>query len=417
MILLNNWRLAFFIGRRLSFTKSEASSFSGPVVRLVTLAVAICCVVMIIAVVTGTGLQQEIKNKIYSFRGHIQIKKYIDEFDLRESESITLTDDLLTALGSHQAIKHIQSSAYRTAIVKSSEYFDGVILKGIDKDFDSKGLNFYLKKGHIFSIVENGSSDSLVISSHLARVLDVTIGDRVAVYFIRGSSKHPLLRYLYISGIYETGVEDVDKQFAYVDIRLIREINQWNKNEVGSLEIFLKKGYDPQSVSSEIEGLLPYDLQAQPAEDAFRQLFQWMSLFDINILIIIIVMIVISAINISSALMILIVERTRMIGLLKALGAENGFIFKIFLFKAFVILSKGLFAGNLIALGYAFIQMKYKVVKLDQTAYFVDSVPVNFQWDWILYVNAGTLLICLLVLLLPVRFISSIPATRVLKFE
>lgn len=414
---MNNWRLSLFLGRRLSFSKSESNSFSGPVVRLVTMAVAVCCVVMLIAIVTGTGLQQEIKNKIYSFRGHIQVKKYIDESDLRESESIKLTDEMLLAISSHEAVKYIQSSAYRTAVVKSSEFFDGVVLKGIDRDFNSENLGFYLQEGRIFSMTEKDISDSLVISSHLARVLAVSLGDRVAVYFIRESPKPPLLRYLYISGIYETGVEDVDKQFAYADMRLIREVNRWNENEVGSLEIFLKKGYDPQMVAFELEGLLPYDLQAQPAEDAFRQLFQWMSLFDINILIIIIVMVVISAINLSSALMILIVERTRMIGMLKALGAENGLIFKIFLFKAFVILSRGLLMGNLVALGYALIQKKFKLIKLDQTAYFVDSVPVYFQWNWILYVNAGTLLICLLMMLLPVRYISHIPATKVLKFE
>ena len=372
---------------------------------------------MLIAVVTGTGLQYEIKNKIYAFRGHIQIKKYVDESDLLESESIHSDKALLASISAHPAVVHVQGSGYRTAVLKSTEYFDGCILKGIDETYNYSAFAPYLKEGIMFRKVKGVQNDSIVLSSHHARVLGSNVGDRLAVYFIRESPKPPLLRYLYISGIYESGVEDVDKQFAWVDLDLIRDINRWEPMEVGALEVFLKPGSDPDKSAAELSAMMPYDLQAVSAESAFRQLFQWMDLFDINILIIIIVMVVVSAINLSSALMILIVERTRMIGLFKALGANNQLISRIFLLKAFVILSRGLIAGNLFALGYAWLQRTYKLVKLDQSAYFVDSVPVYFDLSWIIAVNAGTLIVCLLVLLLPSRYISTIPPARVLKFE
>lgn len=415
--MLRNWIVPLFIGRRISFSPGTGRSFSGPVVAVVTAAVAVSCVVMIIAIVTGTGLQHEIKKKIYAFRGHIQVKKYVDEVDLMESESISPDEAMLKALHSHPDVRHIQSSAYRTAIIKSTEYFDGCVLKGVDENFNAKTLHSYITAGTFFHKNKGIQSDSMVLSAHHARVLDVQAGDRLAVYFIRQSPKPPLLRYLYVSGIYETGVEDVDKQFAWVDIDLIRDINRWEPTEAGALEIFLKPGADPERVAAELSSLLPYDLQAVPAQMAFRQLFQWIDLFDINILIIIIVMVVVSAINLSSALMILIVERTRMIGLLKAIGADNQLISKIFLYKAFVILSRGLLIGNLVALGYAWLQREFKLIKLDQSAYFVDSVPVYFDVGWILSVNAGTLVVCLLILLLPSRYIAAIPAAKVLKFE
>lgn len=372
---------------------------------------------MIIAIVTGTGLQHEIKSKIYSFRGHVQVKKYVDEADLVESESIVLTDALLSAIKAHPSVRHIQSSAYRTAILKSTNFFDGCVLKGVDEHFDAARLASYITAGTFFRKSKGTESDSIVLSAHHARVLDVTVGDRLAVYFIREAPKPPLLRYLYISGIYESGVEDVDKQFAWVDIDLIRSINRWESDEVGALEVFLHEGEDPEKAADELSAFLPFDLQAVPAQMAFRQLFQWMDLFDINILIIIIVMVVVSAINLSSALMILIVERTRMIGLLKALGADNALITKIFLYKAFIILTRGLLIGNAMALGYAWMQREWRIIRLDQAAYFVDSVPVYFDLGWILSVNLGTLMVCLLILLIPARYIAAVPAARVLKFE
>ncbi|MCX8147775.1 ABC transporter permease [Thermaurantimonas aggregans] len=415
--MIKNWILPLWIGRRLRHANSSGRSFSGPVIAVVTAAISVSSVVMIIAIVTGTGLQHEIKNKIYSFRGHVQIKKYVDDDDLLESESILLTNDLLSAIKAHPSVRHVQSSAYRTAILKSTNYFEGCVLKGIDEHFDASRLASYIKEGTFFQKLKGTESDSIVLSAYHARVLDVKAGDRLAVYFIREAPKTPLLRYLIVSGIYESGVEDVDKQFAWVDIDLIRSINRWEADEVGALEVFIKEGSKPEEVAAELSAVLPFDLQSVSAKMAFRQLFQWMDLFDINILIIIIVMVVVSAINLSSALMILIVERTRMIGLLKALGAENTLITKIFLYKAFVILTRGLFIGNAIALGYAWMQRTWKIIKLDQTAYFVDSVPVYFDLGWILSVNTGTLVMCLLILLVPSRYISAIPAARVLKFE
>lgn len=413
----SQWTVPAFIAKRLSFSPSGGKSFSGPVVALVTVAVAVSCVVMLIAIITGTGLQHEIKNKIYAFRGHIQVKKYVDESDLQESESITPDQKFIETILSHPAVRHVQGSAYRTAIVKSGDFFDGCILKGIDENFDPSSFAAYLKVGRMFQKERGVQSDSIVISTYHARILGVKEGERLSVYFIRESPKPPLLRYLYVSGVYESGVEDVDKQFAWADIDLIREVNRWKPDETGALEIFLNPGHDPEKIAAELSMILPYDLHAVPAQNAFRQLFQWMDLFDINILIIIIVMVVVSAINLSSALMILIVERTRMIGLLKALGATNQLISNIFLIKAAIILSRGLIAGNLLALGYAWLQRHYRLIKLDQSAYFVDSVPVYFEWSWIAAVNVGTLVVCLLILLLPSRYISSIPAARVLKFE
>jgi lipoprotein-releasing system permease protein len=407
---------AWFITHRLVKTSGKQYTFSKPIIRLSVVAIAFSIVVIIISLATGIGLQKEIKNRLTDFSGHVQLRSYESSMGTEHSP-ITPNLEWVDRLKSMPEIENLQAVANRAGILKSSAFFEGAVFKGIDQNYHTSFIQNALISGKIPAFDTENTSDSILISKYLYNLLAIEEGERIAMYFFRSAPQPPLLRYFYISGIFETGLEQIDQQLILGDIRHLIRINGWDSSAVGGFEIFLKPGVDMIKMTAHIRDQVPYDVEALSARDQYEQIFQWVDLFDVNILIIFIVMLVVSAINISSALMIMLLERTPMIGLLKAMGANNKQIRHIFLNKSLFLIGKGLFWGNLTGLLLCWLQYKFTLITLDQSVYYVSYVPIYLNAWWIIAVNIATVAFCLLCLLLPSMYISRIRPAKTISFN
>ena len=407
---------AWFITHRLVKTAGQQHSFSKPIIRLSVVAIAFSIIVIIISLATGMGLQKEIKNKLTDFSGHVQLRSYESSMGMEHSP-ITPNLEWVESLKAMPEIKNLQAVANRAGILKSSAFFEGAVFKGIDQDYHIPFIQNSLIAGKIPSFGTKHASDSILISKYLYDLLAIEEGERIAMYFFRPAPQPPLLRYFHISGVFETGLEQIDHQLVLGDIRHLIRINGWDSSAVGGFEIFLKDGVDMIEMTAHIRDRVPYDVEALSARDQYEQIYQWVDLFDVNILIIFIVMLVVSAINISSALMIMLLERTPMIGLLKAMGANNKQIRHIFLNKSLLLIGKGLLWGNLVGLTLCWLQYKFTLITLDQSVYYVSHVPVYLNPWWIVGVNIATVIFCLVCLLLPSMYISRIRPAKTIAFN
>lgn len=407
---------SWFISRRLISDTNSKKSFSRPVIRLSVAAIAFSVAVMIISLATGLGLQKEIKNRLTSFSGHVLLRSYESSIGLEHSP-IMPNAEWLNDITSTPGVASMQAVGNRAGIIKSNSFFEGAVFKGIGAQYAAPFIERALEVGCVPDFNGNTPNDSIVMSRYLYDLLAIEDGERIAMYFFRPAPQPPLLRYFYVSGIFSTGLEQIDEQLVIGDLRHLIRINGWDSNAVGGYEVFLESGYDMEEMTSNIRLQVPYDVEAMSARSQYEQIFQWVDLFDVNILIIFIVMLIVSAINISSALMIMLLERTRMIGTLKALGATNAQIRHIFLNKSMYLVTRGLLWGNLIGLGFCVLQHQYELIKLDQSVYYVNSVPIHLEWIWILGINGATAVFCLVCLLLPSMYISRIKPAKTIAFR
>lgn len=408
--------IAWFISRRLIAATNATKSFSKPVIRLSVAAIAFSVAVMIISMATGLGLQIEIKNRLTSFSGHVLLRSYESSIGLEHSP-ILPESEWIADVANIPGVTAMQAVGNRAGIIKSASFFEGAVFKGLDAEYNAPFIENALESGKVPDLTLKEPNDSIIISRHLYDLLAINEGERIAMYFFRPAPQPPLLRYFYISGIYTTGLEQIDEQLVLGDLRHLIRVNGWDSNAVGGFEIFLDKGYDMDEMAALIRDRVPYDVEAISARSQYEQVFQWVDLFDVNILIIFIVMLIVSAINISSALMIMLLERTRMIGTLKAMGANNALIRKIFLNKSAYLVSLGLLWGNLFGLGFAIIQYYFEPIKLDQSVYYVSAVPIHLHWSWVVGINVATIAFCLLCLLLPSLYISRIKPAKTIAFR
>lgn len=364
---------------------------------------------------TGTGLRKEIRNKVIGFGGHIQILNYQPNPTLEQSPVI-LSDSARTKILERKEVKHLQAVGKKAGILKKDDLFEGCLLKGISQNYDWNLFKDYLKEGKLINL--NGPrNDSILISLPLAKKLNIELGDKVSMYFVREAPKAPLLRYFYIAGLYQTDFEDIDNSVLIGDLRHIQRLNKWDSTQVSAYEVFLSDEDKVEEVYQDLRYQLPYQLDALTTRQLNEQLFQWLDLFDVNIIMILSIMIIVAIINISIALLILILERTQMIGILKALGSHNASIRKIFLANASYLIFRGLLYGNLIGLGICFIQQQFGLVKLDPATYYVSEVSINLDFWSILLLNAGTMLICLACLILPSYLITRISPLKAIRFD
>lgn len=407
---------SWFISRRLISDTNKKNSFSRPIIRLSVAAISFSVAVMVISLATGLGLQLEIKERLTSFSGHVMLRSYESSIGMEHSP-ITPDAEWVSSIITLPGVVSMQATGNRAGIIKSSSFFEGAMFKGIDADYAAPFIESALEEGKIPDFSGQQPNDSIVMSRYLYNLLAIEEGERIAMYFFRAAPQPPLLRYFYVSGVFSTGLEQIDEQLILGDLKHLIRINGWDSNAVGGYEVFLAPGVNMDEMTSNIRLQVPYDVEAISARQQYEQIFQWVDLFDVNILIIFIVMLVVSAINISSALMIMLLERTRIIGLLKALGANNGSIRKIFINKSLYLIGMGLLWGNAIGLGFCFLQSQFNLITLDQTVYYVSSVPIHLHWSWILGVNAATVIFCLICLLLPSLYISRILPAKTISFR
>ena len=294
---------------------------------------------------------------------------------------------------------------------------EGVILKGIGNDYDWSFFKNRIIEGKVFSVNDSTPSKDIIISKMLAKLLKVKADDSLRMYFIMNSQSQLRQRKFHISGIYETGIEEFDKEYVLGDIAQIQTLNKWKKTQVAGFEILLNDFNDLKKMSDYVYKNISYDLDSKNIEQLNPQIFDWLGLQDMNVIIILTLMILVAAINMISTLLILILERTNMIGTLKALGARNGSIRRIFLYTAANLIGKGLLWGNILAITICLLQEQFGIITLSQEKYYVSTVPINLNILHILLLNCGTLIICLLILIIPSYVVSKITPVKAIRFN
>lgn len=411
-----------FIAKRIIFGTGHNKQLSHPIVRISIAGIALGLTVIILTVAVVTGFQNEIRNKLIGFGSHIQITNY-DNNTSDEPQPVNKQQPFLTELQSNPDVKHIQVYATKSGIIKTKTDNEGVLLKGIDKDYDWKFINQNLKEGETFVISDTGLSRNIIISKYLANKLELKLKDKMVIYFLTQKKDSISVQYeqrvkvFYISGIYETGFEDIDKHLVLVDIKQIQKLNYWNQGQIGGFEIAINDYKKIDKLGNEINDIVGQDLIAQTIKQINPTIFSWLDLLDVNAIIVIVLMIVVAGINMISALLVLILERTNMIGILKALGAKNSSIQKIFLYNAAYLIGKGLLYGNVIAIAIAYFQQQFGIFKLDQTTYYVSVIPINLNILYIIVLNIGTLISCMLMLIIPSFIISKITPVKAIRFS
>lgn len=409
--------LEYFIAKRLVTAKNHKSSISAPIIKIAITAIAIGVMMMIMAVATGVGLQDKIREKISAFNGHVIISTYDDNQSEVSVEPISIKQDFYPRFTKVSGISHIQAVASKAGVIRTEESVEGVIFKGVGKEYRWDNLKEYMVSGHIPHFKE-AVSNEVVISQFLADRLKLKVGDKLSTYFMKeGGNGLPNLRVFQLVGIFNSGFQEFDATFMLGDIRHVQRINKWRNGEAGSFEVFLDDFTQLQQKGNEINKEIPPVLNAQTIEEKYMNIFEWLKLFDINILVIIIIMVVVATINMVVALLVLILERTQMIGMLKALGAPNWSVRKIFLYNAAYLIIKGLLLGNGISLALLLTQKYFGIVKLPPESYYVTVAPVTIDVPSILIINVGTIAVCLTLLLIPSYLITKISPVKALRFD
>ena len=409
--------IALFFARKMQGHKQYKNTVSARIINIATLAVCLGISAILIAMSTSKGLQKEIQNKTSVFNGHILITL----FENNESQVSVLpfedTDSVRQEIRENKNIKRFHSIALKPGMLKNKSHFEGVLFKGVSSNFDWSSLDTFLTEGK-FPDLSNTISKEILISETLARQLNLKVGDQTDTYFQSQSNQGlPKKRRFTVSGIYFSGFPDIDQTLLYGDLRQIQKINRWEENMIGGYELFVKDFSLIQNTTDQIYNSIPSELNSIPIFDRFSSIFQWISLFDFNVLIILIIMILVGVTNMATALLVLILERSRMVGLLKAVGAKNKLIQKIFLYNGVVIMSKGLLFGNLIGLGFYFSQSLLGWIQLDPSTYFVSKAPVSISGLEVLFINLFFIFISSLLLWIPSKIILRISPSKVLRFR
>lgn len=410
-------RLEYFIAKRLITTKNYKSSISAPIIKIAIAAIAIGIVMMIVSVATGVGLQQKIRQKIAAFNGHVIITNYDDNQSEVSVEPISIHQSFYPKFKNIDGISHIQATASKAGIIRTETAFEGIVFKGVGKDFRWNDLQEYIVAGRIPNL-KGALNNEVIISKYLADRLQLKLGDKFNTFFMKEEgNKLPNLRRFEIVGIYNSGFQEFDASYIIGDIRHVQRINKWSKDQVGEFEVFIDDFSKIKEKGEAIYAEIPPTYNSITIQEKYYNIFEWLKLFDFNIVVILIVMVVVATINMVVALLVLILERTQMIGILKSIGADNWMIRKIFLYNALYLIIRGLLLGNGIGIGLLLVQKYFGIVKLNPENYYVTEAPVVIEVLPILALNLGTIVVCLLVLLIPSYIITKISPVKAIRFD
>ncbi len=407
----------FFIAKRIIAAKKRKNSVSSPIIKISILAIAIGVIVMLFSVATGVGLQKKIKEKISGFNGDIQISKFDANNSKVTINPVSKNQDFYPDFSQVSNVKKVQVYATKAGIIRTPNEFEGIILKGVDNDYDWSFFKEYLVDGKVPDIGDMISNEVL-ISKITANRLKLKVGDTFYMFFVKDNpNKAPNSRKFLVSGIYSSGFEEFDESLLIGDIRHIQRINKWKKDEVGGFEVFIDNFNDLRKTGFEVYNNIDPSLNAYTVSEKYPAIFEWLKLFDTNIVVIIGIMILIAGINMITALLVLILERTQMIGILKAMGSSNWSIRKIFLYNASYLIGRGLLWGNIIGIGLLLIQKYFGVISLNPETYYVNQAPVFLSFTHIILINVGTLILCLTMLIIPSIIVSKISPVKAIKFD
>ncbi len=372
---------------------------------------------MIISVGIGTGMQKEIKDKISAFEGHITIqKKSFNSIEQNSLSPISPDQKVLDILTNIADIKSVENIISRFGIVRTDQDFDGLFFKGVEIDYDFEKIQPYLISGSLPSFSED-FSDEVLISKSLANKLNLNIDDNFQMLFSKENNNSPSILKLKIKGIFDSGFEELDSKFLIGDIRHMRRILKWAYNDIGYLEIQLYDHTKSEDVSNYIYQNTPPDYDVISTNQKYKSIYEWIELFDKNIYAIIFIMVLVASINIISVLLVLILERTNMIGILKAIGATNMSIQKFFIIVSSYLIFLGISIGNILGLMILFIQKNFNIIPLDPKIYYVSSVPVNIDFFQISVLNIIVFTLCVFSILLPSLVVSRVTPKDSIKFN
>lgn len=409
--------LEYFIAKRVAQNKQYKSSVSAPIIKIAIAAIAISIIMMMIAIATGTGLQLKIREKVAAFNGHIQIYKYDTNNSNASLNPISKNQEFYPEFSSIDGINHVQAIATKGGIIRTEKTFEGIVAKGVGPDYRWDYMKDFLKEGRLPNY-QGKLNEEVLISAYLANRLELKLNDTFFSFFLREENRqNPNNRVFKIVGIYDSGFEEFDAAYVFTDIRHVQRMNKWKEDEIGSFEVFIDDFSQLRTKGNEIYGATLSTLDSKTIADDYANIFDWLSLFDFNIAIIIGIMILVGGINMVTALLVLILERTQMIGILKALGTNNWSIRKIFLYNAGYLISIGLFWGNVIGIGLLLIQKYFGIITLNPASYYVKEAPVHIAFNYILTLNIGTLILCVLMLLVPSYIITKISPVKAMRFE
>jgi lipoprotein-releasing system permease protein len=402
----------YFIAGRIAI-KSERT-FSKLIVRIAIAGVMLSLAVMMLSVAIIKGFKTEIQEKVRGYIGDVRIFKYglNNSFEL---SPFVPGKETLTKLKNNPEVEFFQPYATKPAIISANDEVEGINFKGIDKTFNWDYIRKHLVSGTVINFADSAKATrQILISQFTANRLKLKVGDDFIMYFVQNP---PRKRPFKIVGIYDIGVEEIDKGFVIGDLNIIRRLNNWKPNEVGGIEIRIKDFSKLKAVSDGIYQDMELNLKSESVADFFPAIFTWLSLLDVNTKVLLILMMIVGVINMVTALLIMILERTNMIGILKSFGMSDYSVMKIFLYNAAYLVGLGLLLGNVLGLGLGFLQQYTHIYKLDQTSYYLSYVPIEIHFIDVLILNLATLIICVVVLILPSMLVSRISPLKAIRFK
>ena len=407
----------FFLAKRIIGNKSYKSSVSAPIIKIGIAAIVISIIVMLIAIATGIGLEHKIRDKAVAFNGHITISNFDSNASEGAQVPISINQDFYPEFTAVEGVSHIQAVANKFGIIRTNTDFEGLFLKGVGTDYDWRYFKEFLIEGRLPTYTKKYSSEVL-ISKYLANRLKFAVGDSFQMYFMKSDpSQPPSIMKFTVVGIFNSGFEELDKTYVIGDINHVQRLNRWKKDQIGNFEVFIANYNDLDRLGDAVYAQTPSTLDAMTVKQKYATIFEWIPIFTTNIYVIIGIMILVGAINMITALLVLILERTKMIGILKALGSSNWSIRKVFLYNASYLIGCGLFWGNLIGIGILLLQKQFEFIKLDPSVYYVNVAPVYLDWTYVVLLNLMTFILCVLMLLIPSFLISKIVPVKAIEFE
>ncbi len=412
-----------FIAKRIFSSDGESQQLSQRIIKLALLGIALGLVVMILSVAIVTGFKKEISNKVFGFGSHLQIVNF-DTNQSYATEPISQNQPFLEELRNLDGIKHVQAFSTKPGLIKTDDEVQAINLKGVAPDFDWEFFNTNLVEGAIIDVSDSVPSKNIWVSQQIASMLQLKLGDEILMFFINEKERVPRNRIFIISGIFKTGLEEFDKVFALVDMRHIQRLNNWESDEISGFEIML----DDISTIDVTEMQVRNMVVSHMVENApmlkvvnivakYPQIFDWLRLLDMNVWVILALMVVVAGFNMVSGLLVIILERTRMIGVLKSLGQPDWNIRKVFLYLSSMLVSRALVWGNLLGIAICLLQHYFQILKLDPATYYVSAVPINFSLLHLLLLNIGTVIVTIVMLVVPTWFITRISPEKTVRFD
>jgi len=409
-------KFEFFLAKRIISTKAYKSSISAPIIKIGIIAIALSFIVMLISISTGIGLQNEIRDKVSAFNGHIQVYNFDSNNSDESNIPIDVSESLVVGLDSIFNVKSINQIALKFGIIRTLNNFDGVLFKGVDSIYNWNNISDYLIDGRPPNI-SSLTSNEVIISNNISKKLDLKINDSFQMIFSRNLDSKTTIRKFNIVGLFDSGFNEIDDNIIFGDIKHLRKINKWDDNQSGALEIFINNFSLLSETSEQIYLSTPSNYNSLNIKQKYSSIFDWIKIFDKNIIAILFIMVLVCSINIISVLLVLILERTNMIGILKSVGANNTSIKVVFLMIVSYIIFLGLSFGNIIGLGLLFIQNTFNLIQLDPEIYYTSRVPVYLSFDYIFLLNLFIFLVCLFSIVIPSYLISKISPVESIKFR